>query len=242
MAKLMRLYIDGKWTVNEFADTLQAIQQLYDFQAYCRWLSKMNQGKSRSKRRHQFMEMTEMMGFHPSEAEFFLGYPLSDWRETSATLESISATTHELRRIRHPSELHALGQLPTHLDGPARVTQIHYSSPGVTDIAGVGEIIGHVKDLILSVAEMILNRDHRTQVARQLKLENDKSEIEMIQTRLEAINKFIEVARNAGFSKKKIRTAIQSIDGKVELLAELVSLGKITSVELIDEETAAEGG
>ena len=130
----------------------------------------------------------------------------------------------------------------SHLEGPVDVARINYSSPGITDIAGVGEIIGHIKDFILSVIEMRLNSEHRNQVARKLKIENDRSEIEMIQVRIETVDRFIDVARKAGFSKKQIRTASLSVDDKVDMLAGLVDMGKLTSVEIIDEETAAERG
>ena len=224
MADLLRLNIDGDWTINEFAQTFEAIQQLYDFQVYCRWLQHMDHRQSPRKRLYRMMEM---MDLHPMEAEFLLRFPSATWRESDATLESISATTKEIREA----------DFPTHLAGPARVKRINYSSPGVTDIAGVGEIIGHIKDLILRVLEMCLNREHQKEVARKLKLENDKSEIQMAQVRLEAIDQFIDVARKAGFTKTQVRSALQSVDGKVELLVSLVQQGKITSIELVDEES-----
>ncbi|MCH8042571.1 MAG: hypothetical protein IID44_02525 [Planctomycetes bacterium] len=238
MADLMRLNIDGKWTVNEFADALQAIQQLYDFHTYCRWLSRTEQGRPRSRHLHRLMDM---MDLDPMEADIFLRFSFPNWHETDATLESISTTMSRVRETLDSPEMEEFG-FASHLEGPVDVARINYSSPGITDIAGVGEIIGHIKDFILSVIEMRLNSEHRNQVARKLKIENDRSEIEMIQVRIETVDRFIDVARKAGFSKKQIRTASLSVDDKVDMLAGLVDMGKLTSVEIIDEETAAERG
>lgn len=217
MSQLLRLNIDGNWTLDDFASTYEAIEQLYEFQAYCLWANEMGFHKSSSEHLHRMMD-----------AEFLLRFPAPFWGDQDTTLESIADLTHRIRDVSRK-------QFPMHIPQRATVKRITYSSPGVTDIAGLGEIIGHIKDLIIKVTEMCLNRQHQKEVARQLKIENDKSELEMVGLRLTAIDQFIDVARKAGFTKKQIRTTIQSVDGKVDLIEGLVEQGKIKSIELIEE-------
>ncbi len=225
MAHILRISIDQNWTLNEYAETLRTIQQLYDLHVFCSWSER--QFPFSGKRWRHFEKMMHMFDMHPREAEQFFSLMSSRnlWLDSEDPLEAISRTLNEWRDH----------DIPSQPDPPATIHRLEFSSPGITDLAGASGIIGHLKDFLLRIAEMYMNRGHQAAVTKQLELENDQAEIQLQAAKLDLISKFIEVARKAGFKKKQIRQLLQSVDGRVEQLGELVSKGKITGIATREE-------
>src|ERR1051325_7404328 len=49
------------------------------------------------------------------------------------------------------------------------IKSIHYGSHGIQDIAGAGVIIGHIKEFILKIIEIFLDKKKRRLTTKQLK-------------------------------------------------------------------------
>lgn len=60
-----------------------------------------------------------------------------------------------------------------------RIIKIRYGSPGFQDVAGVGVIVGHIKDFILQIIENMTNRKRRRLENRQLEIENARKFLEL---------------------------------------------------------------
>jgi hypothetical protein len=59
-----------------------------------------------------------------------------------------------------------------------KVRRVRYESPGLKDIAGVGEIVGHVKDFVLAVINLCVDRQKRKHKNEERSLKNDQLRIE----------------------------------------------------------------
>lgn len=105
------------------------------------------------------------------------------------------------------------------------VCQIHYSSPGFTDLGGIGTVIGHLKDFLLRLI------DYRVQ-ARRRNLEDETIMLKNVQLRIENARQFLELAKNNGYTEEEIKKLIPPVVQAQETLVRLVSDGRIQAVEL----------
>jgi hypothetical protein len=119
------------------------------------------------------------------------------------------------------------------------VCQIHYSSPGFTDLAGLGIVIGHLKDFLLRLIEYRLQSRRRILEEEQMVTDNTKKHIENetlmlknAQLRLENVRQFLALAKDNGFTEEELNKLIPPIDRAQEILFRLVSDGRIQTVEL----------
>jgi hypothetical protein len=119
------------------------------------------------------------------------------------------------------------------------VCQIHYSSPGFTDLAGLGIVIGHLKDFLLRLIEYRLQSRRRILEEEQMVTDNTKKNIENetlmlknAQLRLENVRQFLALAKDNGFTEEELNKLIPPIDRAQEILFRLVSDGRIQTVEL----------
>lgn len=122
------------------------------------------------------------------------------------------------------------------------VCQIHYSSPGFTDLGGMGTVIGHIKDFLLRLIDYRVQSRRRSLEDDQIAVENTKKSLENetimlknAQLRIENARQFLELAKNNGFSEEEIKKMIPPVVQVQETLVRLVSDGRIQSVELRDE-------
>ncbi len=84
------------------------------------------------------------------------------------------------------------------------VQRVLYGSPGIKDLVGVGEIVGHVKDLLVRLIEHWSTR-------RQRSLENERRELENQQLQVEIAKQFVGLARELGYTKKEMRQLVSSV-------------------------------
>lgn len=123
------------------------------------------------------------------------------------------------------------------------VCQIQYSSPGFTDLAGVGTIVGHIKDFLFRLIDYRVHSRRRNleddQLAAQnakINLENEAIRLKNAQLQLETTRQFLELAKANGFTEEEIQKLIQPVESVQNTLIQFVSDGRIESVELRDEE------
>jgi hypothetical protein len=108
-------------------------------------------------------------------------------------------------------------------DERLEVRRIKYSSPGVTDLTGIGAIVGHITDFILRLIE-----HHSTESQRSL--ENERRELENERIRLENAKSFLSILRDYGLKVEDMRELISYVDNKQDIIFQLVTSHKITGV------------
>lgn len=97
-----------------------------------------------------------------------------------------------------------------------RVVRIQYASPGVQDLAGIGVIVGHVKDLVLRLIDLAASRKER-------RLKNERLEIDNLSER-------IKIAKEVGYTDKEIRNMLGWAKKRQKTIYYLIEDGKIRSV------------
>lgn len=112
------------------------------------------------------------------------------------------------------------------------VQRVLYGSPGIKDLVGVGEIVGHVKDLLLRLIEHWSTR-------RQRSLENERRELENRQLQVEIAKQFVGLAHELAYPKKETRQLVSAVVLEQRPLVRLVSAGKITSADTVSGEPPA---
>lgn len=209
--QVLRIGIDGRWEATEFASSLNAIDRLYTL----RFGLAMEQEELRDLRELYFNGPVPPF---PSSMRY-----LRRWAELTPTM------------LRHPqwtpltsaSRVTAVSKL---LEPRERlvVQRVIYGSPGIKDLAGIGEIVGHVKDLLIHLIDHWSTR-------RQRDLENNRRELENQQLQVEIAKQFVELADGLGYSKREMRQLVSEVIYEQKPLLDLIAAGKITSADTVDE-------
>jgi len=76
-------------------------------------------------------------------------------------------------------------------DEELEIRRIEYGSPGFKDLAGLGDIVGHIMEFIFRLIEHRSRREKR-------KLENDR-------LRIENAREFVQLAKECGYTEADIR-------------------------------------
>jgi hypothetical protein len=97
-----------------------------------------------------------------------------------------------------------------------RVVRLQYASPGVQDLAGIGVIVGHIKDLVLRLVDLAASREERRLKNRRLEIENLREQI--------------HIAKEIGFTDKEIRNLLGWAKKRQRTIYDLIEDGKIRSV------------
>ena len=100
--------------------------------------------------------------------------------------------------------------------------RIQYGSPGITDFAGLGEIVGHIKEFVLKIIENVSSRDERQLRNTQLEIENARA--------------FLQLQKDYNLSQDDLRILIEQINRRQQRIARLVTQGKLVSVETITQQ------
>jgi hypothetical protein len=107
------------------------------------------------------------------------------------------------------------------------IQRIHYGSPGIKDVIGIGEIIKHLKDFLIHLIDLAVTK-------RRRELENERRQLENQKLQIENAKKFVELAQKCGCSKTEMRQLVGEVVRASVPLQQLAAAGKITSAETID--------
>jgi hypothetical protein len=135
-----------------------------------------------------------------------------------------------------PLESMELARLSQNLlpKGTLEVRRVMYSSPGMTDLAGVGSIIGHIKDIILRIIEWRIQRDERELNNKKRILENEHAQAELSRIRIENAQKLVEIAKQCGYSEAELRKMVAFSDTRQEVIVRSIEDGRIRAVRLLE--------
>lgn len=221
---VVRINIDGCWTADDMSRSFQALDELYNLLVYARADLPRRFGRKHWKLLFEEFELHPLMF-----RELGIMFPVGDTRIHGDLLAHVSLVIRDIRE----SESHVL---PSTL--PAfEVRRVRYGSEGFKDLAGAGDIVGHIKDFVLRIIEMFISRKQRAALIEKAQLENDERrkrleqlDVEIEIQKVEAATRYVQLMRDVGFTKSQIKSAIQSVGNRGDLIGSLVERGQITSV------------
>jgi uncharacterized membrane-anchored protein YhcB (DUF1043 family) len=126
-------------------------------------------------------------------------------------------------------------------DEQLHVERIQFASPGFTDLAGLGTIVGHVTDFLFRLIELCTTGKRRQLEDEKRELENEQTELENQKKRIENVRQFVSVARELGYTNADMRPIIRTISDKQAKLLPLIEQGKISGVRVMTQEDVTRG-
>ena len=112
------------------------------------------------------------------------------------------------------------------------VKRVIYGSPGIKDLVGIGEIVGHIKDLLVRLIDHCSTR-------RQRSLENERRELENRKLEIEVAKEFVNLAKDVGYTKREMRQLVGMVTDKQRPLVRLIVSGKIISADTVEVDSYA---
>jgi hypothetical protein len=110
---------------------------------------------------------------------------------------------------------------------PARdllVQRTQHNSPGFTDLTGVGQIVGHLKEFLLKLLDCYVTTDERRLKNVRLRHENDLLALEVLEKRL-------DIMERAGSNQRALQQVAAEVAPHVNFFSEAASRGLITHVD-----------
>ena len=108
-----------------------------------------------------------------------------------------------------------------------KVRRCEYASPGVTDFTGIGQALGHLKDLILKCIDARITRNERNIKNQILEHERDSAALRNVQERL-------SILKELGYSHSQIRKILMEASPALANLESLAQHGLITDASTTD--------
>jgi hypothetical protein len=109
------------------------------------------------------------------------------------------------------------------------VRRIRYGSEGTKDLAGLGAIVGHIKDLIIHLVDLHVNRDRR-------RLENEKLEVDIEFQKIETARNYVSLAKECGYDQTECRKLVSFVSEKQEPIVKLIEQSKLLDATVLDKD------
>ena len=208
-ARILRIRIDERWTANDFSSSLLALDRLYTLRLLLE---------------NEYEDLRDLRRNYPEASLLLPPYRFEDWISVARTrglpvngaLEPLDRDPTLLPELLEPTERLSL-------------RRVIYGSPGIKDLVGVGEVIGHLKDLLVKLIDLFATREERA-------LKNERSALENDQLRVDIAKKYVELGRELGYSKREMRRLVASAAEQQRPLEALIRTGKIISADTIDSD------
>ncbi len=216
---IIRFELDGSWSVAELGKSLAHLDDLYNLRLMLQVIHEDW---------HDWEKMYfEFMHFPPFRRILKRGILHPSMIPLTGLYAGVPGIPLEPRNLSRISNL-------IYPDEQLQVRQIKYSSPGFVDLAGIGAIVGHIKDFILAIIPS---------VRKKRQLENKKLEEEIQGIRIENALKFVQLAKDLGYTGSELRELINWVDERQETFIQLADKRKIREVSLMSDnfETKAMG-
>lgn len=112
---------------------------------------------------------------------------------------------------------------------PLVVTRCTFASPGITDLAGLGQVLGHLKEILITVLTYSAKRRER-HINEAILTE------QLISAKISNISNQINLLKNVGYSDYQLRRLLEEVDPAIQVLGSLAKAEKITSVATIERD------
>lgn len=113
---------------------------------------------------------------------------------------------------------------------PAIVRRVSFSSPGFTDIAGAGQIIGHLKDFLIELLQRKHNKSLTSAQVRKLEAEARLVEANAKEIEFKTLSSKLHELHLLGLSREQLMLIAADVDTHVAALIRLANSGQIVSV------------
>lgn len=216
--RLLRIEIDGAWTASEFATAFRALNDLYSIRAVLEFET------------HSLFEFEELAWDFPHPP------PSSIRRIASLMRRRLAGAPFPyglppMIDVQNPRAAFDILEPNEKLS----VRRIRFESPGFKDVTGMGEVTGHLKDILFKLIDLCMGREQRRQENTGRRLDNERRELENEGKRIENAKSFVDLARKCGYTKAEVRKLVAWVDSRQALLVPLIEARKITDVRLLDD-------
>ena len=210
--EIVRLKLDGRWSADDLGQALLSLSDLYDLRLF---LESLREDQRDWERVYNEVLHSPFSGHRWKRGS--RGWGPTAWMQgfggqMPPTLDD--AQLSKLSRMFEPEER-------------LEVRRINYASPGFTDLAGIGTVIGHLKDFVLKLVE-------RRDLRRQRELNDDRAALDNDRLRLENARNFVALGRELGYSDMDLRQLSIHVDTKQEPLVRLVEQLRLKAVTTPD--------
>lgn len=214
----IRIEMNGRWTAHELGELLVSLSDLYNMRAL------MSKQESNSEK--FVLDLLRQLSLQKAlqKADEQQKVPLRSIIAPYAWGGGIPLESRELARV-------CQNVLP---EGTLRVRRVVYSSPGSADLAGIGDSIGHIKDIIFRIIDWKLNREKLTLENQKLVIENELAQAELARIRIENAQKLVDIAKDCGFSEAERRLMISFADGRQEVIVRSIEEDRLRAVLLLE--------
>jgi hypothetical protein len=116
------------------------------------------------------------------------------------------------------------------LEGSERlmVRRCTYASPGVTDFTGLGQALGHLKDVIVKLIDV-------KAASREREIKNQILEEDLNAAALKNMREKIALLKELGYTKADVRSIVAALNPSVLTLENFVDRGMITSAQIQED-------
>jgi hypothetical protein len=217
--QVLRIGIDGRWEAAEFAAAFSAFDRLYSL---CLGLA------------IQMDDLAAVEQFYPDHLVFnrsisnnYLyrrGRLLNrlNFQADRTLLVTGSRISDQLSELLEPEER-------------LQVLRVSYGSPGSGDFSGLGAIIGHLKDFLIYLIDILRDRPQRRLDNDHRALENEKLKQEIEGLKIENAKKLVALGQDLGYTRLQQRQMVAAVVHEQKPLVRLITDGKITSASSGDE-------
>ncbi|HWN08678.1 MAG TPA: hypothetical protein VNO50_05295 [Pyrinomonadaceae bacterium] len=206
--EVLRIEMEGRWYAEELGSAASAISELYDLRFVLELM--------REDQRDWEVFYDELMHFPPFRRQ---------WKRKLMRQQLMPNPFLPPSSVQF--DVSQLSRLHEYLEPDERleVRRLSYASPGASDLAGIGVIVGHVKDFVFKLID-------RHDTRRQRELNDERTAVEIERMRIENARSFVALGRELGFSESEMRKLAAHVDDKQEVLIRLVDQKKLTGVSL----------
>jgi hypothetical protein len=208
--KTIRFNIEGRWTTHDFSEFFRSVTHLYSLNVLIELERQDNQQLER-----YYMELREFSRMGP--------LPRRMWR-TFARTGMLSDQVGE-KLITASSLDRSFDFLEEHEH--LRVRRCNYASPGNIDLVGIGQSVGHLKDLVTKIIDVRVQAPERN-------LRNEILEEERKSAALKNLREQIGILKELGYSEAEVRQIIAKSKPAIEAISGLGERGLISEVKEID--------
>lgn len=212
--KTLRFHIDGAWSAQDFADYFASVNYVYSV------LAVVNIERDSAREWEHHLEEFDFM-FHKmlSSSKMFRHWLAFQRSVTPGPLHLLDATN--------------LDRSFTVIEDSERlkVRRLQFASPGHTDLSGIGQAMGHVKDIVSKLIDIRVNSKER-------KLNNEILEEECRSAALRNLREQISILKELGYTEAEVRAIVASSNPSLEKLSQFANCGMLTAItETNDQES-----
>lgn len=210
----LRISVDGNWTADDMAQSFAAIRDLYLMRLAIEALSEQ------AREADAYLREPFPLPYRLRRAmNLFVISGMAGW------IEAPPLDTDRLTRL---CDVLAPGR-------QLQVRRVEYASPGIKDLVGVGEVVGHIKDFIVFLIEHFRSREAR-------KLDNEEQRLRNDALRLDNARRFFALRRALDLTPAEMRRLQMWVDDRQQPLAALVTDGKIRGAMILEDQDSESQG